>query len=348
MRLPHKLPLSQQDRETLGKFYDAFKKSPWFDLAELIDTTKPKTLEVHLNSNSPEVKGLVQAFADATGLKLKLIVPQQPMYVTNTGEEAIAFFDKATAITSHYCVILVFPKGGNGSGTLVSCHGLYGILTANHVAQLLDITKGDFMLCARQTPDSITIRSNQYRHVVVGKHHSNRGLLGPDLSFIEIIDPELLSRLKGAKSFHPLEENLIPPFEAEQLKEMVWIVSGAPDESKEPGTLREKPLTTYTLSHMAVQYHSVRHRNGFDYFRMRTTHGADGYPKEYGGVSGGGLWVLGMNPDTHETEGILQGVIYYHYRLSKKSTDSILIAHGVNSIYECLVKAVSHNSAWAT
>jgi hypothetical protein len=124
---------------------------------------------------------------------------------------------------------------------------------------------------------------------------------------------------------------------------MVWIVSGAPHERTEKGALAGKPLTTYALSHMAVQYHSTRHRKGFEYIRLKTTHGADGYPKKYGGVSGGGIWVLGLDGETNEPQAILQGVVYYHYRPSPKSTESYLVGHGMNSIYKTLFESLSQN-----
>jgi hypothetical protein len=205
---------------------------------------------------------------------------KQPLFATASSEESRSHFDKATAVSSHYCVILNFPEAnGIGSGTLVSFGKRFGILTAHHVAELLRFTKDRFMICLGDTPVSLTVQKGQYHHVIVGKHRSQFEHLGPDLSFLQIIDPDLLSGLKSKKSFHPLEENVLPAFSEEHLQQMVWIASGAPHELTEKGTLKGRPLTIYALSHMAVQYHSTRHRKGFDYLRLKTTHGADGYPK---------------------------------------------------------------------
>lgn len=269
--------------------------------------------------------------------------PARPAFATASSEESSSYFDKATAVSSHYCVILNFPEArGIGSGTLVSIAGKFGILTAHHVSQLLQRTQGRFMICLGDTPTSLTVFESQYRNIVIGSHRNTLEHLGPDLSFIHIIDPPLLSRIKAKKSFHPLEENPLPGFDTEQLKKMVWFASGAPHELTEKGTLAGRPLTIYTLSHMAIQYHSTRIRKGFDYIRLRTTHGADGYPNRYGGVSGGGIWVLGLSHEDNEPQAILQGVVFYHYRPSKQSSESYLVAHGINSIYGALADSVSH------
>jgi len=260
-----------------------------------------------------------------------------PPFETASSEESRAYFDRATSVSSNYCVILNFPEAnGIGSGTLVSVGRRFGILTAHHVVKLLKHTDGKFMICLGDTPVSLTIQKSQYHHVIVGEHDSKFDHLGPDLSFIQIVDPALLSGLKGKKSFHPLEENVLSPYDEEHLKQMVWIASGAPHELTEKSVLRGRPLTAYALSHMAVQYHSTRQRKGFDYIRLKTTHGADGYPKEYGGVSGGGIWLLGLSEENKEPQAILQGVVFYHYRPSTKSTESYLVAHGTNSIYKKL------------
>jgi hypothetical protein len=103
-----------------------------------------------------------------------------PPFATASSEESCAYFDKATAISSHYCVILNFPEAkGIGSGTLVSIAGKFGILTADHVSDLLQRTEERFMICLGDTPTSLTVFKAQYRNIVIGDHSPKRALLGP-------------------------------------------------------------------------------------------------------------------------------------------------------------------------
>ena len=71
MRLLHRLPESHEDRTTLGIFCDTRKYSKWFERAELIDTTTPKTLEVYVTDTPPE--DILLKFTDTQGLALKII-----------------------------------------------------------------------------------------------------------------------------------------------------------------------------------------------------------------------------------------------------------------------------------
>src|SRR5882757_1459270 len=102
-----------------------------------------------------------------------------PPFATASSEESRAYFDKATSISSHYCVILIFPEAdGIGSGTLVSIAGKFGILTAHHVSELLQRAKDRFMICLGDTPTSLTVLKPQYRNIVVGLHRKTLEHLG--------------------------------------------------------------------------------------------------------------------------------------------------------------------------
>src|SRR2546422_8708220 len=105
------------------------------------------------------------------------------------------FFKKAQLLATHYATILVSDAGMVGSGTLVNIGAIHGILTAHHVAELAYKSKNkEFSLCIRQNiPHRLDVSTSQFKHIIVGSNarpdrHKD---LGPDLSFLMIIDAEL-------------------------------------------------------------------------------------------------------------------------------------------------------------
>jgi hypothetical protein len=115
---------------------------------------------------------------------------------------------------------------------------------------------------------------------------------GPDLSFLKLAGEPMMSTLKSKKSFYRVSEksfnnyNVLPP---EQLN---WWVFGAP-------AVMAKPMTSKTFEgalfakHLIAQagYVSRDEHESFDILRLNLIAGAEPFPDDYRGVSGGGVWI---------------------------------------------------------
>jgi hypothetical protein len=254
--------------------------------------------------------------------------------------------DKAQRLASNYAIIFVINGKVFGSGMLITLKGVHGILTAHHVAILpYGKEEGAFSLCICNAIHRVPVRTTaQLQHIVLGDSKKNRfEHTGPDLSFLMITDPELLSTLKARKSFYPLIKRAdIAKYPEYQLRKLLWTISGSPKEfSQEHGMYKGEKLTKASDFHVSADFRSLKQKKGFDYFRFEVDSGINGCPKGYGGVSGGGIWLLTSKTMTNGQISygpMLQGVVFYESRPYQNETKRILIGHGPDSIYNCLIR----------
>jgi len=87
-------------------------------------------------------------------------------------------------------------------------------------------------------------------------------------------------------------------------------------------------------------------RDEFDFVRLRVTAGDYGFPKNYGGVSGGGIWLLPitMDPDVGPSSinfdaPFFAGVAFHQSGLTGRIR--VITGHGPNSIYTMLMQRLS-------
>jgi hypothetical protein len=109
------------------------------------------------------------------------------------------------------------------------------------------------------------------------------------------------------------------------------------------GIHKGEQLWKFSDFHMPVYFHSLKKRNGFDYFRFQVHSGVEDFPSKFGGVSGGGIWLPSMQEMKNgkiEYPPMLQGVIFYESRPYKNDTRRLLIGHGPDSIYNCVAQAL--------
>jgi hypothetical protein len=282
-------------------------------------------------------------------MKVGTIEAEQPnegcLVKMPAGIDARAMLDKAQRLASNYAVILGIDGKVLGSGTLVTAKGIPGILTAHHVAIVPYLREGgEFSLCIRDDViHRLNVRTSQFNHVVVGDSKKNRfEHTGPDLSFLMITDPELLSTLKARKSFYPLIKRAdTAKYPEDKLRKMAWAISGSPEEfAQELGMYHGEKLTKVSDFHVRAELRSLKQTKGFDYLRFEVFSGVHGCPKVYGGVSGGGIWLLTMQKmrnGENEFAPMLQGVVFYESRPYQNETKRMLIGHGPDSIYGCLI-----------
>jgi hypothetical protein len=275
------------------------------------------------------------------------VEPQTKGYVVRmpAGFDSRAMLDKAQRLASNYAIIFGIDGKVFGSGTLVTAKGVHGILTAHHVAMVPHLKEGgEISLCICDgVIHRLNARTSQFEHIVLGDSKKNRFQhTGPDLSFLMITDPELLSTLKARKSFYPLIKRAdTAKCPEDKLRKMHWAISGSPEEfAQELGMYNGEKLTKVSDFHVRAELRSLKQKKEFDYLRFEVYSGIHGCPKRYGGVSGGGIWLLTIQKKRNgenDFAPMLQGVVFYESRPCQNETKRILIGHGPDSIYSCLI-----------
>lgn len=217
-------------------------------------------------------------------------------------EEAFpeSVFNAATRDILNYTISLSVDHRSSGSGTLATIHNYYGILTAAHVVD--DLLKA-------QNGQIAVVCTNQIHRLLIDREHLeitrfDRSLPnephGPDLAFVHLLDSPTISSLKAKKSFYPLSSANCDIFDQIRPKNTsVCCIMGAPEEmALEQGT---KGTKSHVLSstHFATRAQVMEEVviDGFDYLNVAVIAGRDGFPENYQGVSGGGLWHIPLSID---------------------------------------------------
>ncbi len=243
---------------------------------------------------------------------------------------------------ANYTALIVFPDGRVGSGTFVNTSGLDGILTAHHVAMEIIRPKVRFRLVIASYAHKLTVSAEQFEHVVIGDSTGNtRRQSGPDLSFLRIRDVLLVGTIKVHKSFIHLDGKDFSFFRRYPKRRMAWFVAGTPYEFAQALGIHgapPEPLTKLSNFIGHADYSSISERNGFDYIKVKVPAAEHDFPSHYGGVSGGGIWMVPLSiGDSEDLNSIqyeapfLGGVVFYQSPLRKK--ERVLTGHGPSSIY---------------
>jgi hypothetical protein len=157
-----------------------------------------------------------------------------------------------------------------------------------------------------------------------------------------------IGTIKSRKSFYPLDSEKGKLFDKIPHGKSVWLVWGAPGEQSSRST-SETGEPILKITHFVGWGNFVEKvdRGGFDYAKLRITSGSLNFPNQYGGVSGGGVWILYrlsedpagtvLKPTTYV---LLAGVAYY--QIEEEVNYKTLILHGPKSIYQRVVHAVLH------
>jgi hypothetical protein len=124
---------------------------------------------------------------------------------------------------------------------------------------------------------------------------------------------------------------------------MLWCLSGSPFENVKilPPPLSGGRLKQFNSFICEAIFHSREERESFDYIKLKVPSGVEGYPKNYEGVSGGGIWLVPFtaedttNRDSLRTEiPILAGEI--------DGQTKMITGHGFGSIYSRLRETLRH------
>jgi hypothetical protein len=255
-------------------------------------------------------------------------------------------FEEATLAISDYLISFSANDRSSGSASLVRINGKEGFLTAAHVVDDILATKRPKIpiICAMHLHQLLLDKA----HVNIVRHGppKKRGFPGPDLAFVEICDPVVLGQLKKKKSFYPINASFVPLFEQINPKPAaLCFVGGAPDEKSKTSGVRGTSSHVLTKTHFVgrTQFVKAISKKGFEYLKFSAFAGKHGFPSNYEGVSGGGLWhiPLEIDPDVGASslrvlKPELIGVVFYQYSLNADSRQ--LLAHSYRSFWSAIVR----------
>jgi len=213
-----------------------------------------------------------------------------------------------------------------GTGTLVVIGDHYYILTAAHVWKCLESALRFGISVIEDRDHKTWIDPKTIVPTVLKPLGSEWGEWGPDVALLRI--PQVLvGSIKARRSF----EDLTTPGKMLNAPTVeFWAVMGTPKE-----------LGTFTAQHAEVQISAFfgdpkYHRRGKDdYYDLEVNSTRPGVPKNFQGVSGGGLWriLAYVSPETQEVDWVqrLKGVAFFE--LPRTGGDYVTIrCHGPKSL----------------
>ncbi|MBN1803652.1 MAG: hypothetical protein JW837_00235 [Sedimentisphaerales bacterium] len=247
--------------------------------------------------------------------------------------------DEIKAIIHGYTIALVRVQSDQskenvfGSGTLVSLHGEYGILTAAHVTEEMS-NMYEVQFC---------ITKNRHRFVVKKEHLSvlkvgwpgEITLDGPDLSFV-LMPMYMVGTIKAYKSFYPLDHILhYNMTECDFMNTSPYFISGyigkqTISKTQNGGLTGSHGLQPFIGISESIENYSVR--GNYDYCSIPIEYVSNnGNPEDFKGFSGGGLWkgkfYRDVKNELRVDDFILQGVAYYQSQMKCKNRKIICHSH---------------------
>jgi hypothetical protein len=204
--------------------------------------------------------------------------------------------DKVGRDLTPYTVALlaVFGYGENetlflrGSGSLVSVGDTHYVLTAFHVWESFDGAVGLGLTLDKEDVDHRFFIDMKLIVPIGPKQLSNwNAPRGPDMVLLKI-PPQYLDSLKSAKRFYPLTAHMPELPNVDSLD--VWIVIGSPGEQSQK--LPKHVSLTINSIFATVRSHDTV--EGLDYMDLNMDTTFPGIPRNFSGVSGGGLWIVSI------------------------------------------------------
>ena len=260
-------------------------------------------------------------------------------------------YAEAGRAANEYSVSLINGNDLRGSATLVSIGDIHGLLTADHVWRF--IRKGGaedhFCMVLGSQMQRFEYPFEECTPIVIGEYSDKHEMEGPDLTFIRLDNILKIGTIKSQKSFYPLDVEKGRMFDQMPYRECMWLIWGAPAEQSrklvtETGELVRK------VTHFSgwSKFREITERSGFDYVTVTVPAGHLAFPTDFGGVSGGGVWIpfrFSEDPGGTVLKPILSlflaGVAYYQMKEAPSCT--ALTLHGKRSIYQRTISAVLQN-----
>ena len=232
-----------------------------------------------------------------------------------------------------------------GSGTLVNVGQVFGILTAQHVADgLTQDSRLGLTIGPEGDEHAFQLPISEARIVEIAAPVNKE--YGPDLAFITIPQP-YLGTVKSYKSFVDLSADQAyllddPP----TLDSGLWFVCGCPSRMtrRVPSERGFREVIEFRLLCGTGPAGSTFVKGDFDYIDMQLNlRAAPNLPRTYRGMSGGGLWQVLIRREASgmfsASRYLLSGVVYYQTELVDERR--ALRSHGRRSVYQVAYEAIS-------
>jgi hypothetical protein len=238
-----------------------------------------------------------------------------------------------------------------GSGTFITIGDVAGILTAEHVIDLLE----NFSFNGPTKSLGLPILPYEHKFVIEYKliklHRIAKGKIdseGPDLAFIRI-PQTILGRIKSYKSFFDIQQLRTNMLSFPPKPDLgIWAICGAPDIE----TKNEKPTKCFSEIKGFRSYcffgniSRIYEKGNYDYLEIKVNYDSDNeIPKSFGGISGGGVWQIPLikmgNLEMKPQDYILSGVTFYQTKRSGKFRS--IRCHAQKSIYKVVYDAIEKN-----
>jgi len=239
-----------------------------------------------------------------------------------------------------HAVTMVVPHGDAHepvccSGTFVTLNGMRGILTARHVAELIQPAQTLALLVGGKpyylTPEILRVFGPDPNDT-----QTEFGATVPDIAFLRM-PPQASSDVEACgKVFYSLDRRRENADISAFSNRGFWILAGSPQVllDASAGMAPSFLYDTFVDKHVTL--------GAWDYLfvNLNLQRNPD-IPRSYGGVSGGGIWraVFSMSEDrtafaieSPDRDIVLSGVAFYQTDLEGRQ----IIGHGPKSLHETL------------
>jgi hypothetical protein len=233
-----------------------------------------------------------------------------------------------------------------GTGTLISCGTVRGVLTADHVLRNLP-NSGEVGIVATSSRDvqinRLTLNMQHASKITVGR--CSNTARGPDLGVLILPQPIVAKLESIGKPFYNLSLRREKMLDMSARKPGVWVFSGMVHEWTEdrPSNREFKRVKVFRGICVIFNVAPVREEGGFDYMSIKLKYWPDvRYPESYEGCSGGGIWQILIREDRGQiaiSELLLSGVAFFEHPLDQIGME--IECHGIKSIYEKAVEALT-------
>jgi hypothetical protein len=231
------------------------------------------------------------------------------------------------------------PVSPVGSGTLVELARRHYILTADHVWKETEGWEQIALVLAAEGGAPLAIPRDHIAPSPLGAS-TYPAEWGPDLALLEV-PPNLVAAIRARKSFLnlALRRSMLsshPP----QMEKAVWAVIGLVGGSSTVELHDQTGVAIANLRAEAFFAWSCTEdlRDGYDYLSLTARTTLPGVPSSFKGVSGGGLWQIGLKMEkstgaiSWEGEHHFRGVAFWE---EPRPPDRVAIrCHGPRSIFE--------------
>jgi hypothetical protein len=223
-------------------------------------------------------------------------MPKTSTEFIKMGDIPDEFINEILAFLHLYCVPLYQGEKLLGSGTLIRVDQTFGILTARHVLanqeppiQFKDSLEENILLSIDQRWHRFTLPHALLSEIIIATPDIDQK--GPDLTFIKIENSHELETLKRKKGFWDLS-NYYQGDYFDKSKSGLLYMAGYPAEKCDirHNSEGDLELMSFCLG-LAGFADSTYEKENFDYIELKCHyHENPELPKNYGGMSGCGLW----------------------------------------------------------